>query len=93
MLFSGNHVVIDHGNGEFSLIAHMMAGSVLVAQGEAVRQGQPIGRLGNSGDTYGPHVHYQLQSGPDWPSADALPCAFTNVSVTPLVRGSFFRAT
>jgi hypothetical protein len=89
----GNHVVIDHGNGEFSLIAHMMAGSVLVAQGEAVRQGQPIGRLGNSGDTNGPHVHYQLQSGPDWPSADALPCAFTNVPMNPLVRGSFFRTT
>jgi hypothetical protein len=89
----GNHVVIDHGGGEFSVIAHMMAGSVLVALGETVRQGQPLGRLGNSGDTNGPHVHYQLQAGPDWPSADALPCTFTNVSVPNLVRGSFFRAT
>jgi len=89
----GNHVVIDHGEGEFSVIAHMMAGSVLVTLGETVRQGQPIGRLGNSGDTNGPHVHYQLQSGPDWPGADALPCTFTNVSVPTLVRGSFFRAT
>jgi murein DD-endopeptidase MepM/ murein hydrolase activator NlpD len=89
----GNHVVIDHGGGEFSLLAHMMAGSVLVALGDTVRQGQPVGKLGNSGDTNGPHVHYQLQSGPDWPSADALPVAFTNVSVPNLVRGSFFRAT
>lgn len=88
----GNHVVIDHGNGEFSVIAHMMAGSVVVALGQAVAQGQPIGRLGNSGDTTGPHVHYQLQSGPDWPSADALPCAFTNVSQERLVRGTFFTA-
>jgi hypothetical protein len=89
----GNHVVIDHGNGEFSMLAHLMAGSVLVVQGEAVRQGQPIGRLGNSGDTTGPHLHYQLQSGPEWTSADALPCTFTNVSVQRLVRGTFFRAT
>jgi hypothetical protein len=89
----GNHVVIDHGGGEFSMIAHMMAGSVLVALGATVRQGQPIGKLGNSGDTTGPHVHYQLQAGPDWPSADALPCTFTNVSVPNLIRGSFFRAT
>jgi hypothetical protein len=89
----GNHVVIDHGGGEFSMVAHMMAGSVLVALGETVRQGQTIGRLGNSGDTTGPHVHYQLQAGPDWPSADALPCTFTNVSVPNLVRGNFFRAT
>jgi murein DD-endopeptidase MepM/ murein hydrolase activator NlpD len=89
----GNHVVIDHGGGEFSLVAHMMAGSVLVSTGDRVRQGQPIGRLGSSGDSTGPHVHYQLQSGPDWPSADALPCAFTNVSRDALVRGAFFRAT
>jgi hypothetical protein len=89
----GNHVVIDHGGGEFSVIAHMMAGSVVVVPGEAVRQGQPIGRLGNSGDTNGPHVHYQLQAGPDWPSADALPCTFTNLTVPTLVRGTFFRAT
>jgi murein DD-endopeptidase MepM/ murein hydrolase activator NlpD len=88
----GNHVVIDHGGGEFSMVAHMMAGSVLVAQGQQVAQGQPIGRLGNSGDTNGPHVHYQLQSGPDWRSADALPCAFTNVSAEHLVRGTWFTA-
>jgi murein DD-endopeptidase MepM/ murein hydrolase activator NlpD len=88
----GNHVVIDHGNGEFSVIAHMMAGSLLVAAGQAVRQGQPVGRLGNSGDTTGPHVHYQLQSAPDWRFADALPCRFTNVAADPLVRGTFFRA-
>lgn len=89
----GNHVVIDHGEGEFSLVAHLMAGSVLVSQGEQVVQGQPVGRLGNSGDTNGPHVHYQLQSGPSWTTADALPCTFSNVSVQRLVRGSFFRAT
>jgi hypothetical protein len=89
----GNHVVIDHGNGEFSLLAHMMAGSVLVTQGQQVSQGQPVGRLGNSGDSFGPHVHYQLQSGPDWPSADALPCAFSNVSVERLVRGTWFTAS
>jgi hypothetical protein len=88
----GNHVVIDHGGGEFSMIAHLMAGSVLVAEGNTVAQGQPIGRLGNSGDSTGPHVHYQLQSGPDWRFADALPCRFTNVSADPLVRGTFFRA-
>jgi hypothetical protein len=89
----GNHVVIDHGNGEFSLIAHMMAGSVSVTQGAQVTQGQPVGRLGNSGDAYGPHVHYQLQSGPEWRSADALTCTFTNVSAQRLVRGTWFTAT
>lgn len=86
----GNHVVIDHGNGEFSMIAHMQKGSVRVKAGERVRQGQLIGLIGNSGDSSGPHIHYQLQNGPDWERADGLPTWFTNVSTTE--RGSYFTA-
>lgn len=86
----GNHVVIDHGNREFSLIAHMRGGSVSVRAGDRVTQGQQVGELGNSGDTSGPHVHYQLQDGPRWEYADGLPARFTNVSS--LARGSYFDA-
>lgn len=86
----GNMVVIDHGASEFSMIAHMQAGSVRVKAGDRVTQGQDIGRLGNSGDTSGPHLHYQLQNGPRWENADALPVRFRNVE-TP-ERGAFFRA-
>jgi len=50
----GNHLVIDHGDGEFSMIAHFQAGSMLVRPGAKVRRGEPIGKLGNSGDTTGP---------------------------------------
>jgi len=87
----GNLVVIDHGNGEFSMIAHMRKGSVKVTTGDHVVQGQTIGLLGNSGDTSGPHVHYQLQSGPDWEKSDGLPVRFSNVQR--LTPGSYFRAT
>lgn len=86
----GNHVVIDHGNNEFSLIAHMRMGSVRVRAGERVVQGQQLGELGNSGDTSGPHVHYQLQDGPRWEFADGLPVRFENISS--LSRGSYFNA-
>jgi len=86
----GNLVVIDHGNGEFSMIAHMHKGSVRVKVGDHVDQGQVIGLLGNSGDTTGPHVHFQLQNGPDWERADALPFHFTNVSNLRL--GGYFNA-
>lgn len=88
----GNHVVIDHGNNEFSMIAHFQAGSVLARVGDHVRQGDPLGRLGASGDATGPHVHYQLQAGPDWQYADALPCTFTNIHEGALVRGTYFNA-
>lgn len=88
----GNHVVIDHGSGEFSLIAHMKAGSLQVSHGQSVAQGQPIGLLGNSGDSFAPHVHCQLQDGADWQSANGLPCRFSNVEEDALVRGVFFSA-
>lgn len=89
---NGNHVVIDHGNGEFSLVAHMMAGSLAVTQGQRVAQGDPIGRLGNSGASFAPHVHFQLQDGPDWRAASGLPCRFTNIARDRLERGEFFSA-
>jgi murein DD-endopeptidase MepM/ murein hydrolase activator NlpD len=88
----GNHLVIDHGAGEFSGIAHFMAGSMLVNTGDRVKQGQVLGKLGQSGDTDGPHCHYQLQAGPDFDNADGLPCAFTNVNQTFLDRGTYFEA-
>lgn len=87
---TGNSVVIDHGNGEFSLLAHLQKGSVRVAVGDTVTQGQAIGLLGNSGDTSGPHVHYQLQDGPRWEFANALPAQFVNVRQTG--KGSYFDA-
>lgn len=89
----GNHVIIDHGNGEFSMVAHFMANSLAVRQGERVAQGQRIGRLGNSGDSFAPHVHHQLQDGPSWPTASALPHRYSNVASQRLDRGEFFTAT
>ena len=88
----GNHLVIDQGEGEFSMIAHFQGGSMLVRPGDRVSQGQALGKLGHSGDTNAPHVHYQLQAGPDWEYADALPCRFTNVSEQVLDRGTYFEA-
>ena len=88
----GNFVVIDHGNGEFSMLAHFASGSLTVDVGDKVTQGQVLGKLGHSGDTDSPHVHYQLQSGPDWEYSDALPCQFDNIDQKVLDRGSYFEA-
>jgi len=57
----GRWVVIDHGNGESSLYAHLA--SVVVALGQRVDQGAMIGTLGDSGRVTGSHLHFEEQSG------------------------------
>jgi len=78
----GNLVVIDHGNGEFSLFAHMHQGSVCVRAGDRVKQGQVIGLMGAAGSPGNPHLHYQLQAGPGVFDSDGLPSEFENIEIS-----------
>jgi hypothetical protein len=77
-LLFGNFVTIDHGNGEFSLLAHLRKGTVSVKPGERVKRGQKIGEVGFSGDAIFPHLHYQLQRDADF--GDGLPSYFRDFS-------------
>ncbi|MBI4912289.1 MAG: M23 family metallopeptidase [Acidobacteria bacterium] len=87
---AGNHLVIDHGNGECSVLMHLRQGSVAVKPGDRVKQGQVVGRLGSSGDSYGPHLHYQLQAGPRLFEDPSLPLRFANLPGFNPVRGVYF---
>ena len=58
----GNHVILDHGNGEFSFLAHLRRGSVQVEVGDEVDTGDVLGECGNSGNSSEPHLHYHLQN-------------------------------
>lgn len=54
----GNYVKIDHGNGYTTLYAHMSA--FAVSLGDTVTQGQVIGYVGNTGNSYGNHCHFEM---------------------------------
>ena len=73
---AGNHVVIDHGNREFSLVAHLQPGSVRVRAGKRVNTGDVLGLAGNSGNTSEPHLHVHLMNAPSMQDADGLPMPF-----------------
>lgn len=59
---AGNHIVIEC-KGVNVLIAHMMKGSVTVKEGDSVSDGQLIGKVGNSGNTFEPHLHIHAVKG------------------------------
>lgn len=61
----GNYITIHHGYGFYTLYAHLKSGSIKLAEGDKVKQGDKIGLVGNSGRSPIPHLHFQAQSGVD----------------------------
>ena len=57
----GCHVVVDHGNGYQTLYGHMSA--ISVNAGQVVNQGQQLGIMGSTGNSTGPHCHFEIRSG------------------------------
>lgn len=55
----GNYVMIDHGNGVVTLYAH--GSQILVKTNQKVKQGQPVLKVGSTGDSTGPHAHFEVR--------------------------------
>lgn len=75
---TGNYVMIDHLNGEFSLLAHFKKGTIMVSVGDTVNVGQQLGETGNSGNSTEAHLHYHLQNSPKILESTGLPAQFEN---------------
>lgn len=63
---AGNYVILEHSNKEYSLLAHFKQHSIMVNEGDIVKQGQNIGLCGNSGNSSEPHIHFQVMDSPDY---------------------------
>ncbi|MEU3604637.1 LysM peptidoglycan-binding domain-containing M23 family metallopeptidase [Streptomyces sp. NPDC035033] len=69
----GNEVVIQHADGNYSQYAHLS--SLSVSAGQSVSGGQQIGLSGSTGNSTGPHLHFEIRTAPSY-GADIDPLAY-----------------
>lgn len=77
----GNYILLKHANNEYSLICHILKNSFKVNIGDFVKTGDVLALVGNSGNTNGPHIHFQVQDRFDFNTAIGIKITFENIIV------------
>jgi len=60
----GNYIIIDIGNDKYAYFGHLIKGSITVEEGQSVKAGKLLGFVGNSGNSFLPHLHMHVQNKP-----------------------------
>jgi hypothetical protein len=87
---AGNRIVIEVSAREYLVIAHLKRGTIRVSTGDAVRAGDLLAMVGNSGNSSEPHVHLHLQDSPTPGQGEGIPLLFANYALqggVPVRRG------
>ncbi len=74
----GNFITIKHPHGEYSTICHLEKDTFKVQVGDIVKAGDILAKVGNSGNTEGPHIHFQVNKGPCFYDSPGLKITFKN---------------
>lgn len=78
---AGNFISLDLGDGNFAFYAHLKPGSIKLKTGDKVKKGQVIGRLGNSGNSVGPHLHFHIGNRNLLNGSEGVPFVFSKLKV------------
>jgi Peptidase family M23 len=79
--YGGNNVMVEIAPNVFAWYAHLREHSIAVKVGDAVKAGSPIGKLGNTGPSEGPHLHLGLLDKPDPIAGRSLPFVFDSFTL------------
>jgi len=80
-LATGNYISIKISNGQYAFYEHLKPGSILVKPGQRVKKGEVIARVGFTGQSTGPHLHFHLSNRDSPLGAEGLPFVFENFSL------------
>lgn len=72
----GNYIIMELENGIYALFAHLQKNSIMIKEGQKIKKGQILGKVGHSGNSTAPHLHFQLMDNKDLSSSKGIPCAF-----------------
>ena len=75
---AGNYIILEHPNKEYSLLAHFKQYSIIVKEGDIVKQGQVVGYCGNSGNSSEAHIHFQVMDSPDYMNCQSIRIRFNS---------------
>jgi Peptidase family M23 len=79
--FGGNHVILEIASNVFALYLHLQAGSLTVKVGDVAKAGSPLAKIGNSGPSLGPHLHFGLSNRPNFFAGRSLPFVFDSFTL------------
>ncbi|WP_314061964.1 M23 family metallopeptidase [uncultured Vagococcus sp.] len=75
---AGNYLVMKHREGVFAAFAHLQTDSIKVQLHQKIKRGDFLGKVGHSGNSTSPHLHFQLMDSDDFTQAKGIPCHFAN---------------
>jgi murein DD-endopeptidase MepM/ murein hydrolase activator NlpD len=85
----GNTVIVKTANNEFLFFAHFKQHSIVVKQGQKIKQGQLLGLCGNSGNSSEPHLHFHIQNIEDMQTATGAKCFFEKILVNGQIKTDY----
>lgn len=78
---AGNYIIIQYSDQVYAALCHLQTNSIQVSVGQSIKKGEFIGKVGHSGNSFAPHLHFQLMDSCDIATAKGLPCAFETYEI------------